>query len=178
MNKILFTCLLLCSLQAQSKEELIVINSLKSFKVKIPEGWELKVKPSPPSVPSKVISLHKEDTKIAITFFSTKDGSSINRRMKALKDYLETVCQGYVSGSVEGEVIHKKVEKAHIKGYYASFTEKGMEGKKAPKGEYAFLTTGCFLARGVMITPTIMTGDAKGETYQQAMELILSLGKK
>jgi hypothetical protein len=90
-----------------------------------------------------------------------------------LKQRVEIDAQQLAEGSVEGRAVAREIEVKGGYGFYCSFTDPALVGKKAPKGEFKVISVGAIrFAPDVLITFEISADDFKGQPYQQLLGAI------
>lgn len=158
--------------------EVINISDNQSVSIDVVGDWEMKPMMSPPGMPVKTIHLIRDGSKIMLTLFGSKDGSKIEKSMQELIAITKETSGQYVATSVEGDIKLNPVSESNIYGSYASFTDREWVGKDVPRGTYSCVTSGVFLANGVMVAATYLSKDIKSETFNEGLAIIKSIGKK
>ena len=133
---------------------------------------------APSGLPAKTIHMTKNGQRILLTFVGSKDGQPIVKSVEELEQITRQTSLQYVSSSVEGTVNLTLVSGDHLVGSYASFTDKEWVGKNPPVGSYSCVTSGVFIADGIMVGMTYLSSDLESTTFEEGLSIIKSIKGK
>jgi hypothetical protein len=140
----------------------------------IPKGWQKSDFITRGSI--SAIRLTKGDDAIGLSIFPDKETYTSKEKIAVFLKRL--FAKSFAKNSVETEADLKYIRTNYLFGYYATYTDKKLVGKKGKKGDWKYMTTGLLHIKDYAIVFSFFTNDLSSKTIQDGIKLIESLSYK
>jgi hypothetical protein len=155
-----------------AEEVTVQVPHADKLKIVVPAGWKHSVTQKIPALPPTLeIQESTAPVTLKITFLPDRDGKLAKE--EELKKLMKATTGLYLAGSVEQKLELVPIASKNGKGFYATFTDWSLLGKKeVPPGQFRIVTSGILVIGKQAAAFTLLSNRQEGNEYAAAMKVI------